>query len=402
MSENETNVAALLPGLGQDLILQERPISSPGPGQVLIRNHSVAVNPVDWKQQAMGFMVDSYPKVLGSDIAGVIVEAGPSVDSFKPGDRVLAAAPGQTIQNNDQAAFQTFTVVPVAFVTKIPDSLSFNEAATLPVATNTASISFFDNLDLPFPSDVSAVEEQKLGSSIPGDILLVWSAGGSVGRAVVQLARVLGREVYATASPRHHEQIKKLGASLVFDYRSPTVVEDIKAAASAAGKRILVGIDNNTSADSLAGVFGVLSDGDESVRKKLLTMVPVEWVKDVVVPKDLDVSWVSGGSKTKEVETWVHTVGMPSWLERGKIAPGPYRVVPGGLGGLQAAMNELKSGVVIAIIKQEAMNSKTSQVTDSGQLLPIAGNLPIDRVSYIAKLLPIKSDQMFLSPPRLG
>lgn len=66
MSENETNVAALLPGLGQDLILQERPISSPGPGQVLIRNHSVAVNPVDWKQQAMGFMVDSYPKVLGS------------------------------------------------------------------------------------------------------------------------------------------------------------------------------------------------------------------------------------------------------------------------------------------------------------------------------------------------
>lgn len=66
MSANEVNIAALMPGLGEDLVLQERPIPSPGPGEVLIRNHSIAVNPIDWKQQTLGVMVESYPKILGS------------------------------------------------------------------------------------------------------------------------------------------------------------------------------------------------------------------------------------------------------------------------------------------------------------------------------------------------
>ncbi|TEW63468.1 hypothetical protein E2R65_19490, partial [Mucilaginibacter phyllosphaerae] len=126
---------------------------SPGPGEVLIRNHSIAVNPIDWKQQTLGVMVESYPKILGSDIAGVVVEAGPAVDNFKPGDRVLAAAPSITTNNADKSAFQTFTVVPASYATKIPDSLTFNQAATLPMAVNTASIAFFANLNLPLPPD---------------------------------------------------------------------------------------------------------------------------------------------------------------------------------------------------------------------------------------------------------
>ncbi|KAI6281641.1 hypothetical protein MCOR07_007574 [Pyricularia oryzae] len=347
MSANEVNIAALMPGLGEDLVLQERPIPSPGPGEVLIRNRSIAVNPIDWKQQTLGVMVESYPKILGSDIAGVVVEAGPAVDNFKPGDRVLAAAPSITTNNADKSAFQTFTVVPASYATKIPDSLTFNQAATLPMAVNTASIAFFANLNLPLPPTGPAAEQHRAPASpIPGDVLLVWSAGSSVGRAVVQIARILGSEVYATASPRHHEQIRKLGASLVLDYRSPTAVADIKAAASAQGKRILVAVDNNSNAESINRVLEVLSDGDEAVRKSLLTMLPVEWIEDVVVPKDVDACLVSSGSRTEEVRAWTHTSGLPRWLERGEIVPQPHRVVPGGLGGLQTALNELKSGVV--------------------------------------------------------
>ncbi|KAH9427365.1 hypothetical protein MCOR02_012271 [Pyricularia oryzae] len=359
MSANEVNIAALVPGLGEDLVLQERPIPSPGPGEVLIRNHSIAVNPIDWKQQTLGVMVESYPKILGSDIAGVVVEAGPAVDNFKPGDRVLAAAPSITTNNADKSAFQTFTVVPASYATKIPDSLTFNQAATLPMAVNTASIAFFANLNLPLPPTGPAAEQhQAPASPIPGDVLLVWSAGSSVGRAVVQIARILGSEVYATASPRHHEQIRKLGASLVLDYRSPTAVADIKAAASAQGKRILVAVDNNSDAESINRVLEVLSDGDEGVRKSLLTMLPVEWIEGVVVPKDVDACLVSSGSRTAEVRAWTHTSGLPRWLERGEIVPQPHRVVPGGLGGLQTALNELKSGVTI----QCPLHTKVAEV----------------------------------------
>ena len=66
MTGKITHKAAFLPAKGSDLVLGERETSSPGPGEVLIRNHVIAVNPVDWKRQAWGFMISSYPAILGA------------------------------------------------------------------------------------------------------------------------------------------------------------------------------------------------------------------------------------------------------------------------------------------------------------------------------------------------
>lgn len=66
MSEPTTNVAALLPAIASDLVVQERQIPSPGSDEVLIHNHTIAINPVDWKRQAWGFMISSYPTILGA------------------------------------------------------------------------------------------------------------------------------------------------------------------------------------------------------------------------------------------------------------------------------------------------------------------------------------------------
>lgn len=60
------NRAALLPAKGADLVVEERSIGSPADDEVLVRNHAVALNPVDWKRQAWGFAIDSYPTILGS------------------------------------------------------------------------------------------------------------------------------------------------------------------------------------------------------------------------------------------------------------------------------------------------------------------------------------------------
>jgi NADPH:quinone reductase-like Zn-dependent oxidoreductase len=67
MSDTVTtaNLAAVLPAAGSNLVIQERAIPSPGPDEVLIRNRAIAVNPIDWKRQALGLYITSYPTILG-------------------------------------------------------------------------------------------------------------------------------------------------------------------------------------------------------------------------------------------------------------------------------------------------------------------------------------------------
>ena len=66
MTKRIINFAALLPAQGADLVIEERPISTPKEDEVLIRNRALALNPVDWKRQSSGFAIPSYPTILGS------------------------------------------------------------------------------------------------------------------------------------------------------------------------------------------------------------------------------------------------------------------------------------------------------------------------------------------------
>lgn len=102
----------------------------------------------------------------------------------------------------------------------IPEPLSFEQAVTLPLAISTASVGLYlpDYLGLPLPST---------SPESTGKTILVWGAASSVGATAVQLAAASGLRVTATASPANHQFVKDLGASVVFNYRSPTVVNDI-------------------------------------------------------------------------------------------------------------------------------------------------------------------------------
>lgn len=69
-------------------VVRQRPVPAPGPGQLLVKVYATALNPVDWKIQELGIFVDKYPAVLGSDIAGEVVEVGQGVTGFTKGQRV--------------------------------------------------------------------------------------------------------------------------------------------------------------------------------------------------------------------------------------------------------------------------------------------------------------------------
>lgn len=85
-----SNQAAWLDGKGSRLRVGDAPIPKPTPDNVIIKNHAIAINPVDWKIQDYGFFVQSWPFILGTDVAGEVVEVGENVKKFKKGDRVLA------------------------------------------------------------------------------------------------------------------------------------------------------------------------------------------------------------------------------------------------------------------------------------------------------------------------
>jgi len=148
--------------------------------------------------------------VLGSDVAGEVVEVGSAVTRFRTGDRVL----GHAVGNRQE---------PEHLSSPTPDDLSYQQAAVLPLGLSTAACGLFqrDLLGLRLPT----CHPQPTGQTV-----LVWGGSTSVGSNAIQLAAAAGYDVLTTASAHNHDYVKRLGASQAFDYRSPTAVGDITRA----------------------------------------------------------------------------------------------------------------------------------------------------------------------------
>src|SRR2546429_3452255 len=211
---------------GGPLKVQQVQIHVPGDDEVLIKIKAIAFNPIDWKQIDFGVGVQKWPCVLGPDGSGTVVAVGQSVTGFTPGDSVLAYF---SSGRDRSAAFQSHAAINVSRVAKKPSSVSFEEAATLPVAYITASGAIYQGLNIPLPYLEGGKESGFQPSSI-----LVCGGGSSVGAMAVQLLRLAlpQAQILATASKRHHQTVQTLGADQVFDQSSPSIVEDLKKASS--------------------------------------------------------------------------------------------------------------------------------------------------------------------------
>ena len=152
-------------------------------------------------------MVEQIPRVLGWDASGIVEAVGPDVTLFKPGDEVYYA--GDLTRSGSNAEFQ---LVDERIVGVKPKSLSFAEAAALPLTTITAYEAFFDRLGI-----------DRDGAN-KGQSVLIIGAGGGVGSIGIQLAKAAGLVVIATASrPETTSWVKELGADHVVNHRQPMV-----------------------------------------------------------------------------------------------------------------------------------------------------------------------------------
>ncbi|MGW1105471.1 NADP-dependent oxidoreductase [Streptomyces sp. NPDC002540] len=176
----------------------ERPDPKVGPGTVLVKVRAAAVNPVDWKAREghLDSGLDAvFPVIPGWDVSGVVVQPGIAVDEFAVGDEVIGYVREDFLC---RGTFAEYVAAPVRTLARKPLSLSFEEAAGLPLVGLTAYQVLHRTLRIR-----------------DGETVLVHAAAGGVGSLAVQLARHAGARVIGTASEPNHEHVRALGGEPV-------------------------------------------------------------------------------------------------------------------------------------------------------------------------------------------
>ncbi|MGR3765712.1 zinc-binding dehydrogenase [Rossellomorea sp. NS-SX7] len=192
-------------GLWKDMKVEEMEKPAPGDGELLVEVHAVGLNPVDYKTGTNGMPSWTYPHILGLDVAGVVAEVGNSVTGWEKGDRIVYHG-----DFTKKGGYAEFALITAHTASKLPDSISFEDAAALPTAGYTAYQAL----------------HRKLALDQVNTILIHGGAGG-VGGFGVQLAKRAGKTVISTASSHNHEYVKSLGADYVIDYREENVKEKV-------------------------------------------------------------------------------------------------------------------------------------------------------------------------------
>lgn len=197
---------------GRDkLKLADLPKPEPAEGEVLVRIQGVGVNPVDWKireGRLKDLMSHKFPVVPGWDMAGVVEEVGFSARRFAPGDDVYAYARRPVVQ---KGTYAEYIALPESYLSKKPETLSVEAAASIPLVSLTATQSLFD-----------------AGGLATGETAFIIGASGGVGSSAVQFAKLAGARVIAMASKSNHDYLKSLGADEIIDYAAGDFRDTLK------------------------------------------------------------------------------------------------------------------------------------------------------------------------------
>jgi NADPH2:quinone reductase len=204
--------AILMTVFGDPDVLQPADIPEPEittPTQIKVNIKAAGINPVDTKLRNRGVLYpDALPAILGCDGAGIVTETGTDVSRFNPGDAVWFCHGGL---GGEPGNYAEYTVMEEAEAERKPPSLSFEQAAALPLVLITAWEALFDRARL------------QAGQSV-----LIHAGAGGVGHVAIQLAKSVGAQVATTVSTDEKaEFVTRLGADRVINYKLQDFVEQV-------------------------------------------------------------------------------------------------------------------------------------------------------------------------------
>ncbi len=217
-------------GTDRLIYTEDHPTPEIGPKDVLVNIKATSVNRADLVIRT-GYpgLALNFPHILGGDITGVISEIGSEVKGFSKGDRVVAwsivseaddewskrGKAGQSISwqyfgMHRSGSYAEYAAVPASSLVKLPDNVSFDDAACLPVAGLTA---------------IHGVKT--VGDLQKGDRFFIWGGTSGLGIIAIQIAKSIGAEVFATAGfPHKIDFLKQMGVDHIFNHRDGTAVDD--------------------------------------------------------------------------------------------------------------------------------------------------------------------------------
>ncbi|TFK95494.1 chaperonin 10-like protein [Pterulicium gracile] len=313
--------------------------------EVLIKVQTVGLNPTDWKSVNM---TKRSNVVVGCDAAGDVVAVGSDYTSkFKVGDRVAGFTAGCSQDHN--GAFAEYVRLDSVSLFRLPKEMSYEEGASLPIPHLTAVQSLYVRLGLPTPL------QHAQSRASPGTIL-IWGGSSATGHHAIQLARLSGLQVIATASPQAFTELENIGASFVFDYKDEDVVNKIRKAAGEPGVQfVLDTISEKGTTEKAIDAVGpkggkvvhLLPVGDEIRNRRADVQVIHTLLYQLIGPMWSFPFLPDDQPPVRSYleHDWVHlTKGWRNGLGAGSLKPQRIRKLEPGFDGILAGMKQMREG----------------------------------------------------------
>ncbi|KAI0737842.1 GroES-like protein [Daedaleopsis nitida] len=365
----QTQKALVIPEAKQPWKLRaDWPVHTPGPDEVLVKNVSIALNPADWKAQAYAPpFIREYPFLGGLDGAGIVEAVGADVTNVAKGDkmRVLLPAflvlfPGDFDQRN--ATFQQYSIVVAAHTAKIPDNLTFDQAASVPLGLATVLTGLWAHHPSASSVDFPALWEEGGTTKYAGQPALIIGGASSVGQYAIQVAKLQGfSPILTTASPgKHAALLRSLGATHILDRALPPAALLAEIVQATGGAPLPYAYDAIANEETQNLAYDALAPGGALVgtapRAAPILQSKVDrdagaGAKKIARPF---ASYGQPGNKALGEEVYKRLTG---WLRDGVIVPNRVEVVPGGLNGIVEGCERIRGnkagGIKLIVHPQE-------------------------------------------------
>jgi len=327
---------------GKAVVKSDVPIPKLRPDRVLVKNVALALNPTDWKHIVHLATENS---TVGCDCAGVVEAVGGNLTKpYKKGDRIAGFCHGGKSTDLETGAFGEYCLPKSGVSMKIPDNVSFEEAATLGVGITTVGQGLYQSLQLPWP-------DKPANEKFP---VLIYGGSTATGTLAIQMAKLSGLDVITTCSPRNFDLVKSLGASVAFDYSSPSCGADIRKHTN---NRLYYAFDCISEGSSPQICADALSSDVSSKKPEYSALLRTEIPRDDVEHKFTLGYTAIGEAFSMQREDFPdhpdhYEFASKFWtlaqklLEQGKFKVHPMDVRSGGLEGINDGLEDLRDNKV--------------------------------------------------------
>jgi len=321
-----------------DWAVGQADVSKPGPGEIVVKVEATGLNPADWKTQVDGGYTTQYPAILGMDAAGVVAAIGHGVQNVSCGDRVFH----EGLFTNHLSTFKEYSVVPADIAGKIPDNITFDQAASLPTALSTAALALYGPKWANGGAALCAPWDEGKRNFYSRQPIVIFGGSSAVGSYAIQLAKLSGfSPIITTSSPHNFDLLRSYGATHTLDRKltNSELTQEIKEITS----------------DPIRIVFDVVSSVDTqnlgydllSYNGHLILSLPSLIDESKQVPEK-EITFVIGNVHLEPhrkfgADFYSHLTDL---LAVGDIKPIKTLCVPGGLSAIPEQLEKLKKGEI--------------------------------------------------------